>query len=101
MRAIALATACLLAVAIAAPASAMPASPAPQDHTAFTLAKDSDKGEPLTKKIKRAWKNLVGYKFDVACLGGHTSCSETGDSRGDARNKCISRHPLCWVNDTD
>jgi hypothetical protein len=58
------------------------------------------KDETLQQKAKRAWRNLVGYKFDVNCpINNHRSCAETGKSRDDARAKCISRNPLCWVSD--
>ena len=58
------------------------------------------KDETLKQKAKRVWRNLTGYKFDVSCpLFGNRSCTETGKSRDDARGKCISRNPLCWVSD--
>lgn len=56
--------------------------------------------ETVTQKVKRVWKNLVGYKFDVSCpLAGSRTCSETGTSRADAHGKCIARNPGCWVTD--
>jgi len=58
------------------------------------------KDESLQQKAKRAWRNLVGYKFDVNCpINRHSTCAETGKSRGDARAKCIARNPVCWVSD--
>ncbi len=51
------------------------------------------------QKAKRAWRNLVGYKFDVSCPFEKRSCAETGKSRDDARAKCIARNPVCWVSD--
>jgi hypothetical protein len=58
------------------------------------------KDETLQQKAKRAWRNLVGYKFDVNCpINRHSTCAETGKSRGDAHAKCIARNPLCWVSD--
>ena len=58
------------------------------------------KDETLTQKVKRAWRNIAGYKFDVNCpINDHRSCAETGKDRNEARGKCISRHPLCWVSD--
>jgi len=54
----------------------------------------------MQQKAKRAWRNLVGYKFDVNCpINSHRTCAETGKSRDDARAKCIARNPLCWVSD--
>ena len=58
------------------------------------------KNETLTQKVKRAWRNIAGYKFDVNCpINYHRTCAETGKDRDDARGKCISRNPLCWVSD--
>ena len=58
------------------------------------------KDETLQQKAKRAWRNLVGYKFDVNCpINRHSTCAETGKSRADAHSKCIARNPLCWVSD--
>jgi len=59
------------------------------------------KNETLTQKVKRAWRNIAGYKFDVNCpINMHRTCAETGKDRDDARSKCIARNPLCWVSDT-
>jgi hypothetical protein len=61
------------------------------------------KSETITERVKRAWKDLVGYKFDVSCpiviQLSHTTCTETGKDRADARAKCISRNPFCYVTD--
>ena len=58
------------------------------------------KDETLKQKVKRVWRNIAGYKFDVNCpINDHRSCAETGKDRNDARGKCIARHPLCWVSD--
>jgi len=58
------------------------------------------KDETLQQKAKRAWRSLVGYKFDVNCpINNHRTCAETGKSRDDARAKCIARNPICWVSD--
>jgi hypothetical protein len=57
------------------------------------------KGETLKHKVKRVWRDLTGYKFDVSCPFASRSCTETGKSRDEARNKCISRNPFCWVSD--
>lgn len=59
--------------------------------------------ETITQRVKRAWKDLVGYKFDVACPVliplSHTICTETGKNRGDARAKCASRNPFCYITE--
>ena len=58
------------------------------------------KSETVTQKVKRAWKNLVGYKFDVSCpFAGSRTCSETGSSKADAHGKCIAKNFGCWVTD--
>jgi hypothetical protein len=62
---------------------------------------ETRKSDTVTGRLKRAWKDLVGYKFAVSCPLAHTTCTETGASRGDARAKCISQNPLCWVADAD
>jgi len=62
------------------------------------FVQDKARHEGLTQKVKRAWRNLTGYKFDVSCpLSARTTCTETGKSRNDAQAKCMSRHPICWV----
>jgi hypothetical protein len=111
MRPIPLMTACLLLLAASAPAIASPLSPAgfarvPQ-LSPIELAQDKPrKDETVKEKVKRVWKNLVGYKFDVACPAfpipfviNRASCTETGKSRADARAKCQSRYPLCQVTE--
>ena len=67
------------------------------------LVQEKRKSETITERVKRAWKDLVGYKFDVSCpiviQLSHTTCTETGKDRADARAKCISRNPFCYVAD--
>jgi hypothetical protein len=59
------------------------------------------KSEPLKEKVKRAWKNMVGYKFDVGCPAliplSHKTCTETGKNSADARAKCQAQNQLCQV----
>ena len=64
------------------------------------------KDETVKQKVKRVWRNLTGYKFNVACpafpiplVMNRTTCTETGKSRADARAKCQARHPFCQVAD--
>lgn len=94
---------CAVLIAPAGHAVAAPLSPAGLSRAAgdspVILVQDKPKHESLTQKVKRVWRDLSGYKFDVSCpLAAHTTCSETGKDRGDAQAKCISRHPLCWVS---
>jgi hypothetical protein len=57
----------------------------------------------VKRKVKSAWRNLTGYKFDVGCPivlpVSRTTCTETGKSREDARAKCQTSHALCSVSD--
>ncbi|MCX7295971.1 MAG: hypothetical protein WCG00_05965 [Hyphomicrobiales bacterium] len=57
----------------------------------------------VKKKVKRAWKKLTGYKFDVACPAllplSHSTCTETGKNRADAKARCQAQSPLCSVSD--
>ena len=70
------------------------------DASAPVVLVQAKKDETLQQKAKRAWRNLVGYKFDVNCpINRHRTCAETGKSRDDARAKCIARNPICWVSD--
>jgi hypothetical protein len=65
--------------------------------------REGRKSETLTERVKRAWKDLVGYKFTVSCPIllplSRSTCTETGKDREDARAKCASRNPFCYVAD--
>jgi hypothetical protein len=82
---------------------AAPISPAGFSNAAglpIVLVQDKPaKDETLKQKVKRAWRNLTGYKFDVSCPFASRTCTETGKNRDDARGKCIARNPVCWVAD--
>jgi hypothetical protein len=73
------------------------------DPSSVQFVQEKRKSETITARVKRAWKDLVGYKFDVSCPVliplSRTTCSETGKDRRDARAKCISRNPFCYVAD--
>lgn len=103
MRIIAIVTAGVLLLAVSGPAQAGPFPPAAlsaDSVTAIELVAAKEKSETVTQKVKRAWKSLVGYKFDVSCpFAGSRTCSETGSSRADAHRKCIARNVGCWVTD--
>lgn len=53
--------------------------------------------QKVTRSVKNTWKKLTGYHFDVSCLSGRRTCSETGKNAGEAQAKCIARNPACWV----
>lgn len=94
---------CLLAMGYAA--SASPATPAgaavAEGQPAIVLAQ-AEKPKPtetVEHKVKRVWRKLTGYKFNVSCLFSNTVCTETGKDREVARAKCQSAHPFCSVTD--
>lgn len=57
----------------------------------------------VKKSAKRAWKKMTGYKFAVACPAlipiSHSSCTETGKNRAEAKAKCQAQSPLCSVTE--
>jgi hypothetical protein len=62
------------------------------------------KDETVKQKVKRIWRNLTGYKFDVACPAfalalSRTTCTVTAKNREDARAKCQTQHALCQIGD--
>lgn len=68
------------------------------------LVQEKKKPETVKQTVKRAWRNLTGYKFDVACPAfpivlSRTTCTATGKNREEARAKCQSQHPLCRIGD--
>jgi hypothetical protein len=70
MRIIAIMTAGAVLLAVSCPAQAGPFSPvgpSAYNVTSIELVATEKKSETVTQKVKRVWKNLVGYKFDVAC----------------------------------
>ena len=72
--------------------------------SAIELVQDNKKSETVKQKVKRIWRNLTGYKFDVACPAfpfalSVTSCTATGKNREDARAKCQSQHAFCQIRD--
>jgi hypothetical protein len=103
MRHLAILVAGTFLMAASVPAAGGPFSPAGLNSdglAAIELVAAKKKSETVTQKIKRAWKNLTGYRFDVSCpFAGRRTCTETGKSRGDARGKCIARNFGCWVDD--
>lgn len=70
------------------------------------LVQAKPKSETVKQKVKRIWRDLTGYKFDVACPAfpfalSVTSCTATGKNREDARAKCQSQHAFCQIRDAN
>lgn len=91
-------------LAVSVQAGAAPLSPAglSSQPSSIQLVQAKKKDETMKQKVKRVWRNMTGYKFDVGCptLGialNRTSCTETGKNVSEARSKCMSKHPLCEV----
>ena len=61
------------------------------------------KSDTVTQRVKRAWKDLTGYKFNVACPVffpvNHRTCTETGKDRAEARGKCAAQNQFCLITD--
>jgi len=109
MRYLALLTAGVVLAAASGSAGALPATKSRIDGSSqiqLVQDKKAEKSDTLKKRVKRAWKELTGYKFDVACPGfllpiNQSTCTETGKNREDARAKCQSQHAFCQVRDAD
>lgn len=102
MHIISIVTAGALLIAVSGLAQAGPFSPvgisAGSPRSIELVA--TKKSETVTQRVERAWKDLVGYKFNVSCpFAGSRTCSETGESRADAHGKCIAKNMGCWVTD--
>lgn len=74
--------------------------------SAIEFVQDKKKPETMRHRVKRVWRNLTGYKFDVACPAfaialTRTTCTATGKNREDARAKCLSQHAFCEVRDAN
>jgi hypothetical protein len=90
-------------------AGALPAAKSHIDNSSniqLVQDKKSEKSDTLKKRVKRAWKDLTGYKFDVACPGfwlpiNQSVCTETGKNHDVARSKCEAQHALCQIRDAD
>ncbi len=97
---------CLLAMTATAGINQAAAAGATEAKAPIVLAQADAKKETTTekvkRKVKRAWRNLTGTKFDVACPAliplSHSTCTETG-SRKEARAKCQSANPLCSISE--
>jgi hypothetical protein len=70
------------------------------------FVQDKKKSETIKHKVTRIWRNLTGYKFDVACPAfpfalSVTTCTAAGKNREDARTKCQSQHTFCEIRDAN
>ena len=97
-----------LAGAVLMPLSAGAVSPVGLSRidglSTIQLVQEKRKPETVKQKVKRAWRNLTGYKFDVACPAfpfalSRTTCTATGKNREEARAKCQSQHAFCQIGD--
>ena len=75
------------------------------EPSAIELVQDRPKSETLKQKVKRVWRNLTAYRFDVACPAfrfavTYQSCSANGKNREEARAKCQSQYMLCELRDS-
>jgi hypothetical protein len=106
MRYLAMATAgvCLLAMSATPGVTSAQTAGASETKTPIVLAQNEPKkDDTVTQKVKRAWKNLVGYKFAVGCPVvlefTKKTAKETGKDRDAARSKVIAANPGCSVKD--
>ena len=105
MRKLTLAAAGLCLLAMSANTNVALAATTTEAKAPIVLAQNTapKKDETVTQKVKRAWKNLTGYKFAVGCpvvleLTKKT-VKETGKDRDAARSKVIAANLGCSVKD--
>ncbi len=107
MRYFVLLAAGIILVGASGNAGALPAAKSRIDNSSniqLVQEKKPEKSDTIRKRVKRAWKDLTGYKFDVACPGfwlpiNQSVCTETGKNRSVARSKCEAQNALCQVRD--
>ena len=102
--AVAAAGVCLLAMSANTGVNPALAAGATEAKAPIVLAQNAPKkDETVTQKVKRAWKNLTGYKFAVGCPivleFTKKSVKETGKDRDAARSKVIAANTGCSVKD--
>jgi len=106
MRCLAFLAAGVICLAVNGSAGAFPSGNVSRaESPQVQLVQDKQKPETMKKKVKRIWRNLTGYKFDVACPGfwmpiNQSICTETGKNREDARAKCQDKHPFCQLRES-
>ena len=107
MRYVVLLTVGIILVGASGNAGALPAAKSRIENSSniqLVQDKKSDKSDTINKRVKRAWKDLTGYKFDVACPGfwlpvNQSVCTETCKNRNAARSKCEAQNALCQIRD--
>lgn len=78
---------------------------APSADTNITLVQEKKEGvvKKVERNVKKAWKELVGYKFVASCPIffpiNRYECAETGKNREEARAKCAGKHRFCLIQD--
>ena len=106
----ALALAGAFLVALGSNGGAAPASPFGFSRgdglSIIEFVQDKPRSETLTQQVKRIWRNLTGYRFDVACPAfafalTRTTCTATGKNRDEARAKCQSQNVFCQIGDSN
>jgi hypothetical protein len=70
----------------------------------LVVERQDRQSETLTQRIKRAWRDLTGYHFDVACPIfpiplTRSSCTATGKNVDEARAKCQAQNQFCAVSE--
>ena len=104
MRYLAMAAAGVCLLAMSATSGIGPVLAAGVSGSPIVLAQaEPKKSETIKQKVKRVWRNWTGYKFAVACPAliplNHSTCTQTGKNRDDARAKCQSQNVFCSVSD--
>jgi hypothetical protein len=86
----------------AAPAGIIDAS----KLSAVELVQEKKKSETVTQKVKRVWHNITtpNHSFCVACPAilplSRETCTAEAKDVSEARAKCASQHPFCYVSET-
>lgn len=103
MRILPLAAGAIFLVGTVANVTAAPIGSQPTFEISSIVLVQEKKSDTVTQRVKRAWKDLTGYKFNVACPAffpvNHRTCTETGKDRTEARGKCAGQNQFCLVSD--
>ena len=73
----------------------------PKDKTVLSDLEVKEETKEMKASVKRTWKRLTGYTFNVGCPAlipvSRSTCTETGKNKADAQAKCQAKSPLCSV----